>query len=179
MHLTVYSHLWPGLLNYIFFHISYKSFIYILPRSHERYILSPSNHDFINLIYMKTSIYYKAPHYAVSPGHLWHLPSFLLFSLSMALQPLGPWPLFLFLKPYTQSVGLLGRGISSSQGHCLHRTTQTQNKRTQISMPRVGFEPTIPVFERAKTVHALDRAVIVLGSSFFLCPNILLNILFS
>jgi hypothetical protein len=22
----------------------------------------------------------------------------------------------------------------------------------------VGFEPTIPVFERAKTVHALDRA---------------------
>jgi hypothetical protein len=25
-------------------------------------------------------------------------------------------------------------------------------------MPREGFEPTIPVFERAKTVHALDRA---------------------
>jgi hypothetical protein len=24
-------------------------------------------------------------------------------------------------------------------------------------MPRVGFKPTIPVFERAKTVHALDR----------------------
>jgi hypothetical protein len=30
-------------------------------------------------------------------------------------------------------------------------------------MPRVGFEPTIPVFERSKTVHALDRAAIVLG----------------
>jgi hypothetical protein len=29
-------------------------------------------------------------------------------------------------------------------------------------MPRVGFEPTIPVFERAKTVHALDRAVTVI-----------------
>jgi hypothetical protein len=26
-------------------------------------------------------------------------------------------------------------------------------------MPRLGFEPTIPVFERAKTFHALDRAV--------------------
>jgi hypothetical protein len=38
-----------------------------------------------------------------------------------------------------------------------HRTTQTQNKRTQTTMPRVGFEPTIPVFERAKAVHALDR----------------------
>jgi hypothetical protein len=25
-------------------------------------------------------------------------------------------------------------------------------------MPEVGFEPTIPVFERAKTVHALDSA---------------------
>jgi hypothetical protein len=30
-------------------------------------------------------------------------------------------------------------------------------------MPRVGFEPTIPVFERTKTVHALDRAAIVTG----------------
>jgi hypothetical protein len=34
------------------------------------------------------------------------------------------------------------------------RTTQTPNKRTQTSMPGMGFEPTIPVFERAKTVHA-------------------------
>jgi hypothetical protein len=29
-------------------------------------------------------------------------------------------------------------------------------------MPRVEFEPTIPVFERAKMVHALDRAAIVI-----------------
>jgi hypothetical protein len=28
-------------------------------------------------------------------------------------------------------------------------------------MPPVEFEPTIPVFERAKMVHALDRAVAV------------------
>jgi hypothetical protein len=28
-------------------------------------------------------------------------------------------------------------------------------------MPRVGFEPTIPAFEQAKTVHALDRAATV------------------
>jgi hypothetical protein len=34
-----------------------------------------------------------------------------------------------------------------------HRTTQTQNKRKKSSMPRVGFEFTTPVFERAKTVH--------------------------
>jgi hypothetical protein len=30
-------------------------------------------------------------------------------------------------------------------------------------MPWVGFELTIPVFERAKTFHALDRAAIVIG----------------
>jgi hypothetical protein len=45
------------------------------------------------------------------------------------------------------------------------RTAQTQNKPTHTSMPRVGFVPTIPAFERAKTVHALDRAATVIGSS--------------
>jgi hypothetical protein len=29
-------------------------------------------------------------------------------------------------------------------------------------MPRVGFEATIPVFERTKTFHALDHAVTVI-----------------
>jgi hypothetical protein len=43
-----------------------------------------------------------------------------------------------------------------------HRTTQTQNKLTQTSMPPVGFEHTIPVFERAKTVHASDHAATVI-----------------
>jgi hypothetical protein len=40
----------------------------------------------------------------------------------------------------------------------VQRTAKTQNKRKQTSLPQVGFEPTIPVFERAKTVHALERA---------------------
>jgi hypothetical protein len=31
-------------------------------------------------------------------------------------------------------------------------------------MPRVGFESTIPVFEWAKTVYALDSAAIVIGT---------------
>jgi hypothetical protein len=34
------------------------------------------------------------------------------------------------------------------------------------SMPSVGFEPKNPVFERAKTVHALDRAATVIGPSY-------------
>jgi hypothetical protein len=62
--------------------------------------------------------------------------------------------LLLFLNQ-RHSVGFLGRVISPSQGRYL---TQTQNKQKQTPMLRVGFEPTIPVFERAKTVHALDRA---------------------
>jgi hypothetical protein len=32
-----------------------------------------------------------------------------------------------------------------------------QNKRAQTSILRVGFEPTIPLFERVKAVNALDH----------------------
>jgi hypothetical protein len=45
------------------------------------------------------------------------------------------------------------------------RITQTQNKPTQASISRVGIEPTPPVFERAKTIHALDLAATVIGIS--------------
>jgi hypothetical protein len=82
----------------------------------------------------------------------------------MALQPfVGLWPLFQFLNLYT-----VGRtpwtGEQPVAGPIpTQRTTQTQNKRTHISMPRVGFEPTIPVFERAKTVHGFDAAATVIG----------------
>jgi hypothetical protein len=31
----------------------------------------------------------------------------------------------------------------------------------------VGFEPTIPAFERVKTVHASDRAAIVIGDQSY------------
>jgi hypothetical protein len=30
-------------------------------------------------------------------------------------------------------------------------------------MPRAGFEPAIPMFERPKTVHASDRSAIEIG----------------
>jgi hypothetical protein len=35
--------------------------------------------------------------------------------------------------------------------------------QTQTSMPEVGFEPTILVFEQAKIIHALNRAATVIG----------------
>jgi hypothetical protein len=43
-----------------------------------------------------------------------------------------------------------------------NRAAQTQNKRIQTSMPQVGFEPKIAMFEQAKTVHALERAATVI-----------------
>jgi hypothetical protein len=43
------------------------------------------------------------------------------------------------------------------------RLLPTQNKRTQTSMLQVRFEHTIPVFERVKSVHTLDRAATVIG----------------
>jgi hypothetical protein len=71
----------------------------------------------------------------------------LSLSLSMALQPFGPWRFFSFLVLYTvgrtpwTGVQLVARQLPT------HRMTQTQNKRTQTSMPHVGFDHTTPVFE--------------------------------
>jgi hypothetical protein len=57
-------------------------------------------------------------------------------------------------------------GHQPSQVRYLHRTIQTQNKRTQTSMPWVGFEPMNPVFERAKTFHAFDRGATVIAHHY-------------
>jgi hypothetical protein len=72
----------------------------------------------------------------------------------------GPWPIYSFLILYTVGRNPWTGGQTVARPIPTHRTTQTENKRTQISMPRLRFESTIPVFERAKTVHALDRAAI-------------------
>jgi hypothetical protein len=84
--------------------------------------------------------------------------------LSMALHPfVGPWPPFSFLMLH-----IVGRTPWRSDQPVAkplptHRTTQTQNKLTQTFLSRVGFEPSMPVFKRVKTVHALDRAATVIG----------------
>jgi hypothetical protein len=67
-----------------------------------------------------------------------------------------------------QTVGLLGRVISPSQGLYLnigqhrHRINAYTH---QTSVICVRFEPMIPASERAKTIHALDRAATVTGAS--------------
>jgi hypothetical protein len=93
-----------------------------------------------------------------------YLPTYISTCLPMALQPFRPWRFFSFLILHT--VGRTPWTVDQSVARPLptHRTTQTQNKRTQASMPPVGFESTIPVFERAKTVHALDLAATVSGT---------------
>jgi hypothetical protein len=76
----------------------------------------------------------------------------------LAVQPIvGPLLLFQFPTLYTDGRTPVARPLPT------HRATQTQNKRTQTSILRVEFNPTIPALERAKTVHALDRAATVMG----------------
>jgi hypothetical protein len=80
---------------------------------------------------------------------------------STALVGLG---LFFSFLIYTQSVGLLGWGISPSRGHYLHTEQNKQKKRAQTLMTGVGFDTAVQVFERAKRGHALDRVATVVGS---------------
>jgi hypothetical protein len=47
-----------------------------------------------------------------------------------------------------------------------------RNTYRQASMPQVGFEPTTPMFERAKRVHSLDRVASVLSCERFYTYNI-------
>jgi hypothetical protein len=82
----------------------------------------------------------------------------------MAVQPfVGPWPFFSFLILYTVGMNPWMGVQHIARPLPTHRITQTENKRTQTSMLWVGLEPTIPGFEREKTVHALGRATTVIA----------------
>jgi hypothetical protein len=71
------------------------------------------------------------------------------------------WPnSFSFLIIYTVGRTPWMGDLSVARPLPTHRTTRTQNKRKQTSIPWVGFEPRIPAFQRAKTVNALDRPLL-------------------
>jgi hypothetical protein len=80
----------------------------------------------------------------------------------------GPWPFLSFLNLYT-----VGRTAWTGDQPVARplptHTEHKQNKRTQTSMPRVGFEPTIPGFELAKIFHASYRATPVHGMCSVYC----------
>jgi hypothetical protein len=83
----------------------------------------------------------------------------------------GPWPLFsVSWSFYTIDRTHWTGDQPVSRPLPTQRTARTQNKLTQTSMPQVDFELTILVFEREKTVHALDRAVTVFGGTW--CSSI-------
>jgi hypothetical protein len=120
---------------------------------------STRKNNFVWYTYISVS---KTTYYPVSLFPHYRFRQYTANSISTLLWLYGPLlghGSFFSFFIYTQSAGLFGtRNKPVSRPLPTHRTTQTQNKRTQTSMPRVGFEPTTPVFERAKTVHALDRA---------------------
>jgi hypothetical protein len=79
--------------------------------------------------------------------------------LSMAIELfVWPWPLFQFLDHLHSRCDSLDGGSA-------------QNKRTRTSILQVGFEPTIPAFERAQTVNASNGAATVIGWSGYVAPH--------
>jgi hypothetical protein len=84
-----------------------------------------------------------------------------IHSSTVLLLDLGSFFSFLIIYTVNRTPGTGDQPVAKPLS--THRTTQTPNKRTQTSMPLVGFEPTISAFERAKTVHAFDRAATVIG----------------
>jgi hypothetical protein len=94
-----------------------------------------------------------------------------LFNIALSVylwlySPCGTWPIFMFFNPYTVCRIPWTGDQHIARSLLIHKTTQIQNKCTHISMPRVWFEPTVTVLERAQTVHALDLVAIVIGSIF-------------
>jgi hypothetical protein len=87
---------------------------------------------------------------------------------------IGPSPLIFSSMIILQTLGLLGRVISPSQGLYLNTGQHKHRINTytyQTSIPCVGFEPTIPASERTKTLHALDRSATVTGIRDFTAFN--------
>jgi hypothetical protein len=97
---------------------------------------------------------------------------FLSFFLSFSLRteyrastvPRHPRLLFQFFGSIRHLVGLVGGGSVQRQASTYTGQHNTERRR-QTYMPRAGFEPVIPMFERPKTVLGLDRSAIETGHS--------------
>jgi hypothetical protein len=99
-------------------------------------------------------------HFFFSPIHLIHS--------SVALQAfVGPWPLQFRDLFYTDGRTLWMSDQPVARPLHTHRTTQTQNKRTQ-KHPCLfsGIRTHDPSIRATKTVHALDRVVTIISACF-------------
>jgi hypothetical protein len=113
----------------------------------------------------KFSLHFLSPY----PSKLKVQPIVALISLtySVALQllkNLGRLTYGMFLKLFRYFVGLIGQGISPSQGLYLHRTTQHRKTRTDIHA--LSGIRTHDSSIRAIKTHAPDRAATVTGPSY-------------
>jgi hypothetical protein len=94
--------------------------------------------------------------------------------LLLLLLPYSPcWALAAFSVSWSYTVGRTTQTGDQPLARSLptHRTPKTKNKRIQTPTPWVGFEPTIPAFELAETVHVLDRAATLIGSPGRFAPQ--------
>jgi hypothetical protein len=97
------------------------------------------------------------------------MPEFYWISLSLSLSPVAPTlehrtSVKRFVSLQFHNPKKVGRTPwTGNQPVARPLPTQTKNKCRHKFLPWVGFETMIPVFERAKTVHALDRAATVIG----------------
>jgi hypothetical protein len=111
---------------------------------------------------------YTETRHVPSPLHAKERHGTLLFHTFFSLwlyRPLDLSRFFSFSILYT-----VGRnpwtGIRLLQGHYLHTEQHKHRINAKTYMPRVGFEPTTPVLEEVKTVHALDCAITVISPSY-------------
>jgi hypothetical protein len=97
--------------------------------------------------------------------HIFSNSLFSLFFLLLRLWSIGhPWNAlfhfsFLILR---EPVGLLGWGMGPSNGRCLHKRRINAHMHPCLEC---DSNPRSPVLERAKAVHALDHAAIVIANS--------------
>jgi hypothetical protein len=76
-----------------------------------------------------------------------------------------PWNVRFTSASYSKTVGR----TPSMGEQSVARPVPNTNK---AAMPWVGFEPTIPVFERAKTIHVIDGEATVMGPVVLQCVNL-------
>jgi hypothetical protein len=112
--------------------------------------------------FLSTDLCFRGTQVILQTDDRLNIVSISFFTGSAAPLELGLW--FFSFMIILQIVGLLGRVISSSQGLYLN-TGQHKHKINayahQTLVPFVGFQPTIPASERAKTVHSLERSATV------------------
>jgi hypothetical protein len=109
------------------------------------------------IAFLEVSALQQLPHGAITLQYYYHGSTVLCWALAALFN-------FLILNSVGRTHWTGDQPVARSLP--IHRTTQTQNKRTiQTSIPSVGFEPTIPAFQRAKTVHSSDSAATVIGTT--------------